>query len=109
MPRERSVARSTCSGRRTSSRRAKSEGREMDWNIIEGKWKELKGRAREEWGKLTNDELEEIGGKKDRLVGKLQQKYGYASDEADRRADEWAKHQDVKPEDVKRQDEASKV
>ena len=66
----------------------------MDWNIIEGKWKELKGHAREEWGKLTNDELEEIGGKKDRLVGKLQQKYGYASDEANRRADEWAKHQD---------------
>ena len=71
----------------------------MDWNIIEGKWKELKGHAREEWGKLTHDELEEIGGKKDRLVGKLQQKYGYASDEAARRADQWAKHQDVKQKD----------
>ena len=81
----------------------------MDWNIIEGKWKELKGRAREEGGKLTNDELEEIGGKKDRFVGKLQQKYGYASDEADRRADEWAKHQDVKQEDAKQQDEATKA
>ena len=68
----------------------------MDWNIIEGKWKEMKGLAREEWGKLTKDELEEIGGKRDRLVGKLQQKYGYASDEAARRADEWAKHQDAK-------------
>ena len=75
----------------------------MDWNIIEGKWKELKGQAREEWGKLTDDELEEVGGKKDRLVGKLQQKYGYAADEADRRADEWAKHQDTK-----QQDEATK-
>jgi uncharacterized protein YjbJ (UPF0337 family) len=73
-------------------------GREtqMDWNIIEGKWKELKGKAREEWGKLTDDELEEVGGKKDKLVGKLQQKYGYASDEAARRADEWAKRQDAK-------------
>jgi len=69
---------------------------QMDWNIIEGKWKELKGHAREEWGKLTDDELEEVGGKKDRLVGKLQQKYGYAADEADRRADEWAKRQDAK-------------
>ena len=68
----------------------------MDWNIIEGKWKEMKGLAREECGKLTNDELEEIGGKRDRLVCKLQQKYGYASDEAARRADEWAKHQDAK-------------
>src|SRR5665647_485008 len=67
---------------------------QMDWNIIEGKWKELKGHAREQWGKLSDDELEEIGGKKDRLVGKLQQKYGYAADEANRRADEWAKHQD---------------
>jgi len=67
----------------------------MDWNIIEGKWKELKGHAREQWGKLTDDELEEVGGKKDRLVGKLQQKYGYAADEADRRADEWAKQQDA--------------
>ncbi len=76
----------------------------MDWNIIEGKWKELKGHAREEWGKLTDDELEEVGGKKDRLVGKLQQKYGYAADEADRRADEWAKQQDTK-----QQDEATKA
>jgi len=75
------------------------EETKVDWNIIEGRWKELKGHAREEWGKLTDDELEEVGGKKDRLVGKLQQKYGYASDEADRRADEWAKHQEAKPDD----------
>ena len=81
----------------------------MDWNIIEGKWKELKGTAREEWGKLTHDELEEIGGKKDRLVAKLQQKYGYASDEADKLADEWAKHQDAKQQDAKKADEAAKV
>lgn len=71
------------------------EGGLMDWNIIEGKWKELKGRAREQWGDLTDDELEEVAGKKDRLVGKLQQKYGYAADEADRHADEWAKQQDA--------------
>ena len=69
----------------------------MDWNIIEGKWKELKGMAREEWGKLRHDEFAEIGGKKDRLVGKLQQRSGQASDEAARRADEWAKHQDSTP------------
>ena len=81
----------------------------MDWNIIEGKWKELKGTAREEWGRLTHDELEEIGGKKDRLVAKLQQKYGYASDEADKRADEWAKHQGAEQQDAKKADEAAKV
>ena len=70
------------------------EETKVDWNIIEGRWKELKGHAREQWGKLSDDELEEVGGKKDRLVGKLQQKYGYAADEATRRADEWAKQQD---------------
>jgi uncharacterized protein YjbJ (UPF0337 family) len=68
----------------------------VDWNIVEGKWKELKGHAREKWGKLTDDELEEIGGKKDVLVAKLQQKYGYAADEANKQADEWATHQDAK-------------
>jgi len=83
------------SDRRAGVRREREM--QMDWNIIEGKWKELKGHAREQWGKLTDDELEEVGGKKDRLVGKLQQKYGYAADEADRRADEWAKQQDAKP------------
>ena len=67
----------------------------MDWNIIEGKWNELKGHAREQWGKLTDDELEEVGGKKDVLVAKLEQKYGYAADEADRQADEWAKRQEM--------------
>ena len=43
----------------------------MDWNIVEGKWNELKGHAREQWGKLTDDELKEVGGKKDVLVAKL--------------------------------------
>ena len=81
----------------------------MDWNIIEGKWKELKGHARKEWGKLTDDELEEIGGKKDILVGKLQQKYGYASDEAHRRVDAWAKQIDATQEDAKQQYEAAKT
>ena len=71
----------------------------MDWNIVEGKWNELKGHAREQWGKLTDDELTEVGGKKDVLVAKLQQKYGYAADEANRQADEWAKRQDAKPQE----------
>lgn len=68
----------------------------MDWNIIEGKWKEPKGKAREEWGDLTDDELEQVGGKRDKLVGKLQQKYGTAPDDALRRAEEWAERQGIK-------------
>ena len=66
----------------------------MDWNVVEGKWKQLKGRAREEWGDLTDDDLEQIGGSKDRLVGKLQERYGYAKDDAERRVDEWANGQE---------------
>jgi uncharacterized protein YjbJ (UPF0337 family) len=69
----------------------------MDRNIIGGKWKELKGMAREEWGKLRHDEFAQVDGKKDRLVGKLQQKSGQAADEASRRADEWAKHEEPTP------------
>lgn len=62
----------------------------MNWDQIEGSWKEMKGKVRASWGELTDDELTQIGGKKDQLVGKLQQKYGLEREEAERRADEWA-------------------
>lgn len=62
----------------------------MNWDQIEGNWKEMKGKARSSWGELTDDELTQIGGKKDQLVGKLQQKYGLEREEAERRADDWA-------------------
>ena len=61
----------------------------MNWDTLEGKWKQMTGNAREKWGKLTDDDMENIGGKKDRLVGKLQERYGYGKDEADREADSW--------------------
>lgn len=56
----------------------------MNWDQIEGKWKQLKGRVRETWGDLTDDDLETIGGKRDRLAGLVQEKYGVAKDEAER-------------------------
>ncbi|AZM94982.1 CsbD family protein [Vreelandella venusta] len=62
----------------------------MNWDKIEGNWKEMKGKARASWGELTDDELTQIGGKKDQLVGKLQQKYGIEREEAERRAEQWA-------------------
>lgn len=62
----------------------------MNWDQIEGSWTEMKGKARASWGELTDDELTQIGGKKDQLVGKLQQKYGLEREEAERRADDWA-------------------
>lgn len=61
----------------------------MNWDRIEGNWKQFKGKVREKWGKLTDDELETIAGSKDRLVGALQEKYGVAKDEAERQLTEW--------------------
>lgn len=54
----------------------------MDWNRVEGNWKEMKGKVKEQWGKLTDDDLDVIAGKQDQLEGRLQQRYGYAKDEA---------------------------
>ncbi|CDG52101.1 CsbD family protein [Vreelandella titanicae] len=65
----------------------------MNSDQIEGKWKEMKGKARSSWGELTDDELDQIGGKKDQLIGKLQQKYGLEREEAERQADDWADKQ----------------
>ena len=55
----------------------------MNWDIIEGKWKQLKGSAKQKWGELTDDELDQIAGSKDKLAGKLQEKYGWTKEEAD--------------------------
>jgi uncharacterized protein YjbJ (UPF0337 family) len=60
----------------------------MNWNIVEGKWNEMKGKLREKWGKLTDSDWEEVAGKKDRLVGCLQQRYGYDKDRAEREVDQ---------------------
>ncbi len=55
----------------------------MNQDIFEGKWKEMKGQVKEWWGKLTDDDLEQINGKSDQLVGVLQQRYGYTKEEAE--------------------------
>ena len=62
----------------------------MNWDRIEGNWKQFAGKAREKWGKLTDSDWQTIGGKKDQLAGKIQERYGIAKDEADRQADAWA-------------------
>ena len=63
----------------------------MNWDQIEGKWKQLSGAAREKWGKLTDSDWQIVSGKKDQLVGRIQERYEVARDEADRQADEWAR------------------
>jgi len=61
----------------------------MNNDVLEGKWKQLRGKVREEWGELTDDELDQIAGRRDQLVGKIQEKYGYTRDEAERQVNEF--------------------
>jgi len=61
----------------------------MNWNLVEGKWKELKGIARAKWGKLTDEDLETVAGKKDELIGRLQQRYGMKKEAAEAEIDGW--------------------
>ncbi|MCG3111078.1 MAG: CsbD family protein [Candidatus Manganitrophus sp.] len=56
----------------------------MNWDQIEGNWKQFKGKVKEKWGELTDDDLQVIGGKRDKLIGKLQEKYGIAKEEAEK-------------------------
>jgi uncharacterized protein YjbJ (UPF0337 family) len=63
----------------------------MNWDHIEGNWRELKGTLRSQWGKLTDDDLENIAGKKEALLGRLQQAYGYKKDQAERELDQFLK------------------
>lgn len=61
----------------------------MNADELKGKWKQLQGSAKEQWGKLTDDELSQIEGDRDQLVGKIQEKYGVAREEAERQVKEW--------------------
>ena len=68
----------------------------MNEDIIKGQWNEIKGEVKERWGKLTDDDLMQISGQKDKLVGALQKKYGYSKDEAE---DEYKSFTDEKTKD----------
>ena len=61
----------------------------MDWNRIEGNWKQMKGKVKEKWGMLTDDDLSQIAGKRDQLEGKIQERYGVQKDRARELIDEW--------------------
>lgn len=60
------------------------------WDRIEGKWKQLRGDIRSRWGDLTDDEVDVVAGQRDKFVGKIQERYGIAKDEAERQVNEWA-------------------
>ena len=63
----------------------------MDWEQVESKWKHLIGSAKENWGKLTDDELQKISGKREQLAGKIQETYGITRREAEKQVWDWGK------------------
>jgi uncharacterized protein YjbJ (UPF0337 family) len=62
---------------------------DMDWNRVEGNWKQVKGKIKERWGKLTDDDLNVINGRRDQLEGKIQERYGQVQDQVKRDVDSW--------------------
>ena len=63
----------------------------MNWDRIEGNWKQFTGNAQEQWGKLTVDHLHVLAGKRDRLAGKIQERYGISQDESKKQLADWQK------------------
>ena len=61
----------------------------MDWNRVEGNWKQFTGKVKEQWGQLTDDDLKVINGRRDQLEGKLQERYGYNKDQIRKQVDDW--------------------
>jgi uncharacterized protein YjbJ (UPF0337 family) len=61
----------------------------MNTEILKGKWNELKGKVKERWGDLTNDDLDQAEGNRDQLIGRIQQRYGVARDQAERELDDF--------------------
>ena len=61
----------------------------MDWNRVEGSWKQVKGAVKANWGKLTDDDLDLINGRREQLEGKLQERYGLAADQIRKDVDTW--------------------
>ena len=63
----------------------------MNWDRIEGNWKEFSGKIQKQWGKLTDNDLAVVQGKRDELAGRLQQRYGFAKEQAEKEIDSWLK------------------
>ncbi len=66
----------------------------MNRDTLAGQWTQLKGRAREKWGKLTDDDLDQVQGRAEQLIGRVQERYGIAKDEASRQVDTWIRDLD---------------
>jgi uncharacterized protein YjbJ (UPF0337 family) len=62
----------------------------MNWDQVEGKWKQMQGSVKQKWGKLTDDDLDVVAGSRDKLVGRIQERYGIAKEEAQKEVDSWS-------------------
>jgi uncharacterized protein YjbJ (UPF0337 family) len=67
----------------------------MNWDRIEGNWKVFKGQVQQQWGKLTNDDLDIIAGSREELIGRIQNTYGIARDEAEKQVTLWEKDKKI--------------
>ena len=67
----------------------------MNWDIIQGNWKQFQGRVKGQWGRLTDDDLSQIAGLREELAGRIQARYGIAKEEAQRQIDDWIKEPGV--------------
>lgn len=65
----------------------------MNEDTLKGQWLQLKGKVRQQWGKLTDDDMDQIEGQSEQLVGRVQERYGVARDEAKRQVDSWLRDQ----------------
>jgi uncharacterized protein YjbJ (UPF0337 family) len=81
--------RNPATARTFTNARKNTKGEPMDWNRVEGNWKQMKGKVKEQWGKLTDDDLDVINGKREQLEGKIQERYGYEKDRTKKDIDDW--------------------
>jgi uncharacterized protein YjbJ (UPF0337 family) len=68
------------------------ESTSMNWDRIEGNWKQFTGKAKQQWGKLTDDDLTVVQGRRTELIGKIQERYGVAKDDAEKQVDSWIRN-----------------
>jgi uncharacterized protein YjbJ (UPF0337 family) len=61
----------------------------MNWEQVRGNWNQAKGELKKQWGKLTDDDFAQVNGDRDKLVGRIQERYGYAKDQAEREVKNW--------------------
>ena len=77
-------------------------GEKLNHDVIQGRWKQFKGKLKEQWGRLTDDDLDVIAGRRDQLLGRIQQRHGLARDDADHQLREWEnRHPDFEYESTR--------